>query len=208
MCFGCNLWALFQELPLPPHIEGLFWCYCLLRVRVLWRSKTDLKIRNQRLKKSSRTKIHSPRWPETSFFDWVINVTGEQFSGDQFGEFDLIRENPDYGGCLVASCLLSSRVAGLVYTYTKISCGFLNLFAGTIFLIKLTRYNKSVVKPLLSSQSVGRRTNKMAALVICLELCFNFIPQVTAIILSKVCRSTSFASVFGNLTRSSLPFTK
>ncbi|KAI1711463.1 serpentine type 7TM GPCR chemoreceptor srbc domain-containing protein [Ditylenchus destructor] len=109
ICFGCNLVAIFQEFPLPPHIEG----------------------------------------------------------------------------CLVAACLLSSRVAGLTYTYTKIMCGFLNLFAGTIFLIKLKYYTEGVVKSLQSPQSVSGRTNRMAVLVICLELCFNFIPQMTAIVLNK-----------------------
>ncbi|KAI1698451.1 hypothetical protein DdX_17906 [Ditylenchus destructor] len=86
-------------------------------------------------------------------------------------------------GCLVFACLLTNT-SGIFYTYTKIICGSLNLIAGGIFLLKWCYSENRVAIALGSAQLERNRTvNRIAVLVICLELCLNFTPQVTAIIL-------------------------
>ncbi|KAI1699548.1 serpentine type 7TM GPCR chemoreceptor srbc domain-containing protein [Ditylenchus destructor] len=84
-------------------------------------------------------------------------------------------------GCLVLACLFV-KTGVIFYTYTKTCCGFLNLFAGAVFLIKL-RYTGNAIEPLQAPQSANRRINRIALLVMCLELCLNFAPQLTALIL-------------------------
>ncbi|KAI1698940.1 serpentine type 7TM GPCR chemoreceptor srbc domain-containing protein [Ditylenchus destructor] len=84
-------------------------------------------------------------------------------------------------GCLVLACLFV-KTGGIFYTYTKTCCGFLNLFAGAVFLIKL-RFTGNAIESLQAPQSASRRINRIAVLVMCLELCLNFTPQLTALIL-------------------------
>ncbi|KAI1699550.1 hypothetical protein DdX_17254 [Ditylenchus destructor] len=80
----------------------------------------------------------------------------------------------------------SKKTRGALYNYTKMGFGLMNLIAGAVFLLTLHQ-TRSMVEPLQPAQSTTKRINKIAVLVICLELFLNFLPQLTAFILEQVC---------------------
>ncbi|KAI1699552.1 hypothetical protein DdX_17257 [Ditylenchus destructor] len=78
----------------------------------------------------------------------------------------------------------SKKTRGALYNITKMGFGLMNLIAGAVFLLKLHQ-TRSMVEPLQPAQSTTKRINKIAVLVICLELFLNFLPQLTAFILEQ-----------------------
>ncbi|KAI1698937.1 serpentine type 7TM GPCR chemoreceptor srbc domain-containing protein [Ditylenchus destructor] len=91
---------------------------------------------------------------------------------------------PQTENCTVLACLFVKTGAAF-FTYTKICLGFANVITGSLFLFKF-RQAKCILKPLQAKHSASRRINKMAVLVICLEFFFNFLPQLTALILFQI----------------------
>ncbi|KAI1703615.1 serpentine type 7TM GPCR chemoreceptor srbc domain-containing protein [Ditylenchus destructor] len=87
--------------------------------------------------------------------------------------------------CAIFSCLLT-KTGAVFFTYSKMLAGALNFFGGIIFLYKFWKSKSFYSNDQTSSNERDRRTNKVAIVVITLEIVLNFIPQVGAALVYQV----------------------
>ncbi|KAI1713231.1 serpentine type 7TM GPCR chemoreceptor srbc domain-containing protein [Ditylenchus destructor] len=92
--------------------------------------------------------------------------------------------SPQAENCITWSCLFI-KTGSVFYTYTKMTGGALNCLAGAFFIYKFWQVHRGI-HPIHSNQWATRKANRVALLVICLELFLNFFPQLGASLIYQI----------------------